>query len=120
PKFCLKNSSGAWFEIEKLAATVPLAPDSLGHVVDLRVKIDMLAGLVPGVFGDRHKLLRQRAGDRTSAGQRLQLPRLRSLGIIALVSLKRKNERPLLSFRSRQGVNARKISFRAWLRHTHK
>ena len=77
----------------------------------------MLAGLVPGVFGDRHKLLRQRAGDRTSAGQRLQLPRLRSLGIIALVSLKRTNERPLFSFRSQPGVNARKISFRARLRH---
>src|SRR5437879_4600469 len=77
----------------------------------------MLAGLVPGVFGDRHKLLRQRAGDRTRAGQRLQLPRLRSLGIIALVSLKRTNERPLFSFRSQPGVNARKISFRAWLRH---
>src|SRR5207248_7973593 len=42
---------------------------------------------------------------------------MRSRGIIALVSLKRTNERPLFSLRSQPGIDAGKISFRTRLGH---
>src|SRR2546427_11210265 len=84
-------------------------------MVDPGVKIDVLAGVMPGALGDLDKFVLERSGNRPGPGERLEFPSLGSASVVRLVGLERADERPLFSFRTEPGVNSRKISLRAGL-----